>query len=87
MVTWVSGHGGSGCQLVRVPRALPPRLPGPPGGDECQIVARAAPLAGWPSSQPVADRGNATAVYTGAGPAGKMRAAGGWLDWAWLDWA
>jgi hypothetical protein len=54
---------------------------------ECQISARAAPLADWPSSQPEAGRGNATAVYTGAGLAVKVRAARAGLDWAGLDWA
>ncbi|MGH3173640.1 MAG: hypothetical protein ACRDPF_07215 [Streptosporangiaceae bacterium] len=48
---------------------------------------RAGRAAGWPSSQPEAGRGNATAVYTGADPAVKVRAAWAWLDWAWLDWA
>ena len=33
-----------------------------PAVTECQISARAAPLADWPSSQPEAGRGNATAV-------------------------
>ena len=45
---------------------------------ECQISARAAPKPGWPSSQPVAGLGNATAVYCGVGPEVRVRVVGAW---------
>jgi hypothetical protein len=68
--------GVGGAEGQRVPCAVPLRLPGPPGGDRCQISARAAPRPGWPSSQPETGRGNATAVYSRVAPAVRVRSSG-----------
>ena len=80
-----AGAGDQRPGVRRVGGAEGQRVPPPchcgcqvrPAVTECQISARAAPLPGWPSSQPEAGPGNATAVYCGMAPGARVRL--GWV--------